>query len=216
MMPVLQKGPAADEALAGAILIHGRGASASSMLHLAEAIGVPDVHYRAPEAPARSWYPNSFLAKLEANEPSIENGLSTIDATLDALREEGVDEHRIFLIGFSQGACLASEFVARQPRRYGGVVVLSGGLIGNVQRSDAEPPDDKGFEYDGSLMNTPILIGCSDVDAHIPVERVRRTAAVLAELGGDVDLRIYEGMGHTVNDDELKAIRQMLRTGADG
>ncbi|MEX0600276.1 MAG: dienelactone hydrolase family protein [Rhodothermales bacterium] len=215
-MPTLQDGPPADEAGASAILIHGRGASASSMLHLAEAIDVSGVHYRAPEAPTRSWYPNSFLAPLEANEPGIENGLATIQSTIDALRDEGVDEHRIFLIGFSQGACLASEFVARHPRRYGGVVVLSGGLIGNVQRRDADPPDDKGFEYQGSLMDTPVFVGCSDVDAHVPVERVHKTAGVLGELGGDVDLRIYEGVGHTVNDDELKAVRQMLRTASDG
>lgn len=216
MKELLQAGPIADEANACAILVHGRGALADSMLTLADALRLPDVHYRAPQAPGMAWYPKSFLAPLAANVPGIENGLATIQNVLDELQEEGVAPARIVLIGFSQGACLASEFAARQPRRYGGVVALSGGLIGNVQLDDADAPHDKGFEYDGSLEGTPVFLGCSDVDPHIPVERVHQTSEIFKALGGNVDLRLYKGMGHTVNNDELQAVQKLLERVAAG
>jgi predicted esterase len=186
------------------------------MLSLADALRLPDVHYRAPQAPGMTWYPQSFLAPLRANAPGIENGLETIRHVLEELQAEGVPAERIVLIGFSQGACLASEFAARHARRYGGIVALSGGLIGNVQLDGAQAPDDKGFEYEGSLEGTPVLLACSDVDPHIPVERVRQTEEVLAELEGEVDLRIYRGMGHTVNSDEVRAVQRLLERVASG
>lgn len=216
MTEPLRAGPSAESANACAILVHGRGAPADSMLSLAEALRLPDVHYRAPQAPGMTWYPESFLAPLQANEAGIESGLDTIGNVLDALQAEGVPVERIVLIGFSQGACLATEFAARQPRRYGGIVALSGGLIGNVQLDGAEAPDDKGFEYEGSLEGTPVLLACSDVDPHIPVERVRQTQDVMAELEGEVDLRIYKGMGHTVNSDEVRAVQRLLERVAAG
>ena len=179
-------------------------------MSLADAIGVANVHYRAPQAPSGAWYPQSFLAPLEENQAGIEDGLATIQSVIDGLEKAGMPAEQIVLIGFSQGACLASEFAARNPRRYGGVVALSGGLIGNAQLDDGEPPFDKGFEYEGSLDGTPVLLGCSDIDPHIPVERVHETERVLTELEGDVSKRIYRGMGHTVNNDELTAVRSML------
>lgn len=180
------------------------------MLNFAEALRLPDLHYRAPQAPGWTWYPHSFLAPLSANAAGVENGMSTIASILADLDEAGMGADRVVLLGFSQGACLVSEYAARHPRRYGAVIVLSGGLIGNVQVDDGGPPNDKGFDYEGSLEGTPVFIGCSDVDAHVPVERVRETARVLAELGGDVDVRVYEGLGHTVNDDEMNAVRDLL------
>lgn len=204
-------GAPASEAAVGVVLVHGRGASAESILQLSREIDVSDVAYLAPQAEGYSWYPNSFLAPLEANEPGISRGISTVLHTIDEFEQSGVSVESIVVVGFSQGACLATEMAARNPRRYGGIVALSGGLIGSSQLAGASAPNDKSFEYEGSLGGTPVFIGCSDVDPHIPVERVRTTARVFEELGGDVDLRIYEGMGHTVNRDELTFIRDLVR-----
>ncbi len=204
-------GVSASEAAAGVVLVHGRGASAESILQLSREIDVSDVAYLAPQADGYSWYPNSFLAPLEANEPGISRGISAVLDAISELEKAGVSVESIVVVGFSQGACLATETAARNPRRYGGVVALSGGLIGSGQMPEASPPSDKSFEYEGSLDGTPVFIGCSDVDPHIPVERVRTTARVFEELGGDVDLRIYEGMGHTVNRDELTFVRDLVR-----
>lgn len=210
MIKCLESGPAPREARACALLVHGRGATADSMLGLARALSLEDVHYRAPQAPGSTWYPASFLAPLSTNESRILQGMAALRGQVEALDREGVPADRIVLIGFSQGACLATEFAARHARRYGGIAGLSGGLIGNVQLEGGEPPADKGFDYDGSLDGTPVFLGCSDVDPHIPVERVHQTARVLEDLGADVDLRIYPAMGHTVNDDELEAVRDLL------
>lgn len=204
-------GAPASEAAAGVVLVHGRGASAESILQLSREIDVSNVAYLAPQADGYSWYPNSFLAPLQANEPGISRGISAVLDAISQLEKSGVSVESIVVVGFSQGACLATETAARNPRRYGGVVALSGGLIGSGQIPEASPPSDKSFEYEGSLDGTPVFIGCSDVDPHIPVERVRTTARVFEELGGDVDLRIYEGMGHTVNRDELTFVRDLVR-----
>jgi len=212
--PILKYGASLAEASAGVVLLHGRGASAESILGLAHELAVDGVAYLAPQAAnvgyGPAWYPNSFLAPLEANEPWLSSALSAVDHACRTLIDAGLAPAQIVLAGFSQGACLASEYVARTAQRYGGLVVLSGGLIGSGQRPGVDPPADKTFDYDGSLDGTPVFVGCSDRDAHIPVERVERTAEVLEALGGDVDLRIYEGMGHTVNEDELEAFRAVL------
>jgi phospholipase/carboxylesterase len=126
------------------------------------------------------------------------------------VEESGIGAERLVLAGFSQGACLVSEYAARHPRRYGGIVALSGGLIGNGQRPGVDPPADKVFEYSGDLAGAPVFLGCSDRDPHIPVDRVYTTAEVFENMGGEVDIRIYEGMGHTVNDDELEAFRAIV------
>ena len=208
--PVTRAGAALSEAQAAMVLVHGRGATAESILDLSRAFDRTDLAYLAPQARGRTWYPYSFLAPLAHNEPGLSSGLHALSAVLTALEDAGLPAERVVLLGFSQGACLALEYAARHPRRYGGVVALSGGLLGSGEREGRLPPDDKTFAYDGDLAGTPVFLGCSDVDPHIPVERVRTSAAVLDALGGTVTTRIYEGMGHTINEDELLFTRSLL------
>ncbi|GIV98234.1 MAG: phospholipase/carboxylesterase [Herpetosiphonaceae bacterium] len=199
--PVLLAGEPLDRARAAMILVHGRGADAASILALADELARPGFVYLAPQAAGNSWYPQRFLAPLTSNEPWLSSALAAIGAVLSQTAASGVPLERTMLLGFSQGACLALEFVARNARRYGGVVGLSGGLIGPV----GTPRN-----YSGSLDGTPVFLGCSDIDPHIPEERVHETAEVLKRLGGDVTVRIYPGMGHTVNEDELLFVREIM------
>jgi predicted esterase len=194
-------GASLESAAAVLILVHGRGATAESMLPLAEALGRTDVAYVAPQAAANTWYPYPFTAPIEANEPWLSSALTLLDGLFHGLAAKGFARERIGLLGFSQGACLSTEFVARNAVRYGLVAGLSGGLIG---------PPGAPRDYAGSLDGTPVFLGCSDIDAHIPLKRVEETAEVLAGLGAAVDKRIYGGMGHTVNEDEIEAVRGML------
>jgi phospholipase/carboxylesterase len=189
-----------DDAAAAVVLAHGRGATARGILGLAGEFAVDGVAYLAPQAARSEWYPNSFLAPVETNEPGRSSGLRAIEDAVERAVGAGIPHERIVLGGFSQGACLATEYVARNPRRYGGVVAFSGGLIG-------EELDD---EYEGDLAGTPVFLGCSDVDPHIPEERVVATRDALASMGADVDMRLYEGMGHTVNEDEVAAARDII------
>lgn len=207
---VARAGAPLERAAAAMIMVHGRGATAESILSLADEFERPDVAYLAPQAGGNTWYPNSFLAPLAQNEPGLSSGLRAIADVLREVEEAGIPADRIVVLGFSQGACLATEFAARHARRFGGVVALSGGLIGTGQRDGAAPPDDKRFDYEGSLEGTPVFLGCSDVDAHIPVERVHQTAEVMTRLGGVVTERIYPGFGHTVNMDEVTFVRDLL------
>jgi predicted esterase len=189
------------DAEAAAILVHGRGGSAEGMLELAAATGVEDIAWLAPQADGGEWYPHSFLAAIESNEPWLSASLDLLGRLVARCGTAGLPPERIAFAGFSQGACLSAEFAARNARRYGGLVLLSGGLIG---------PPGTPREYAGSLAGTPVLLGCSDVDPHIPVERVHETARVLSSMGADVDERIYPGLGHTVVDDEIAAARAIL------
>lgn len=182
-------------AAAVVIAIHGRGAAPSDILGLERMLTRPDVAWLAPAAADRRWYPNRFIAEIASNEPFLSSALRRIDTLVDELTREGVRRERIIFLGFSQGACLSSEFVARHPRRWGGLVMLSGGLIG---------PPGTTWTAPGSLDGTPVFLGCSDIDDHIPLARVEESADALARMGGDVTLRIYPGMGHTVNQDELE------------
>jgi phospholipase/carboxylesterase len=197
----LVAGAARGHAKAAAILVHGRGATPESMLPLADAFGRDDIRYLAPRASGNTWYPNSFLARIEANEPWLSSALDVVGALVEKLEGEGFDASKVAIIGFSQGACLASEFAARNARRYGAIIALTGGLIG---------PPGTPRDYDGSLDGTPVFLGSSDVDPHVPLQRIEETGAVLTRLGAKVDKRIYPGMGHTVNEDEVKAAREML------
>jgi predicted esterase len=194
-------GLGADRANAAVILVHGRGATPESMLPLAEAFGRDDIRYLAPRASQNTWYPNSFLAPIETNEPWLSSALSVLAALVAQLGAEGFSPTRIGVVGFSQGACLASEFAARNARRYGLIAALTGGVIG---------PPGTPRNYAGSLDGTPVFMGSSDVDPHVPLARLNETRDVLEQLGGAVDMRIYRGMGHTVNDDEVKAVRALL------
>jgi predicted esterase len=200
-MRIVSSGAQLAEARAVAILLHGRGGSAEDMLGLAQEFGQRDIAYLAPQAPGHTWYPFSFLAPLAQNEPHLSNALAAVDATFDRLAREGFPPGRVALIGFSQGGCLALEYVARNARRYGAVAGLSAGLIGppGLPRNDA-----------GSLGGTPVFLGCSDIDSHVPLARVQESRGVFEKLGGAVTERIYPGMGHTVNADEVAHVSKLL------
>lgn len=203
--PVAAAGEPLDRARAAMILVHGRGASAADILTLADELtrggDAAKFAFLAPPAAGNTWYPHSFLASLASNEPGLSSALAAIADALARAGAAGIPPERTILLGFSQGACLALEFAARHARRYGGVAGLSGGLIG---------PDGTPRDYPGSLAGTPVFLGCSDVDFHIPKERVEHSAEVLRRLGGDVTMRLYPNMGHTVNADELAAVRAMM------
>jgi predicted esterase len=199
--PVVRLGPAPADARLAVVLLHGRGGSAEDMLALAGELHSGDVAYLAPQAAGHTWYPYSFLAPIEQNEPALGSALRSVSHAIEGLVQQGVGQERIVLLGFSQGACLGLEYAARHPRRYAGVVGLSGGVIG---------PPGWPRHYAGSIDGTPVFLGCSDVDPHIPLDRVHETADVFRGLGASVDERIYPGMGHTVNRDELMAIRALL------
>ena len=199
--PILHRGAPIAEARLAAVLIHGRGASAEDILELSEELNADDVAYLAPQAAGNTWYPYSFLAPTAQNEPGLSSALGVIGSILATLEEQGIAANRIVLMGFSQGACLTSEFAARHARRYAGVAALSGGLIG---------PPGSPRDYAGTFHGTPIFLGCSDVDPHIPVERVSESADVFRRMGGTVDERIYRGMGHTVGQDEIAAVNEIL------
>ncbi len=200
--PILTAGELLTRAPAAMVLLHGRGASAEDILTLAAELDQPGFAYFAPQAANGTWYPNRFLAPLESNEPWLSSALDLVANALAQIAAAGIPPERTLLLGFSQGACLALEFAARNARRYGGIVGLTGGLIG---------PDDLPRAYAGSLDGTPVFLGCSDVDFHIPKERVELTAQVLTRLGGNMTTRFYPNMGHTVNQDEINFVRGMMR-----
>ena len=199
---VSRAGKPLPEAKAAMILIHGRGASAPSILELAQHLPHTNMAYLAPQASGHTWYPNSFLAPLESNQPGLNSGLQVIADLIAEVETAGIPAEKIIIGGFSQGACLASEFIARNARRYGGLLVFSGGVIG---------PLGMARQYDGSLDGTPVFIGCSDTDFHIPVERVHESAELFTQLGAQVDKQIYPGMGHTIIQDEIDRARQIVQ-----
>ena len=199
--PLLLAGEPLQSARAAMIMVHGRGATAEDILMLADEFKQPGFAYLAPQAAGNTWYPNSFLAPIASNEPGLSSGLAVIASLLDQLTQAGISSERTILLGFSQGACLSLEFVARNARRYGGVAGLSGALIG---------PDGTLRNASGSLAGTPVFLGCSDIDPHIPKARVQETAEVLQRLGGDVTMRLYPRMDHTVNRDELRSVQAMM------
>jgi predicted esterase len=195
-------GPELEASRAVLLLLHGRNAGPQNMLELAGLLPHPEFSYLAPAAAGNTWYPFSFLAETERNEPGLSSGLWVIDRLLQDVAARGVPQRRVILLGFSQGACLAAEYAVRHPARLGGVVVLSGGLIG--------PPGTQ-WNYDGSFAGTPVLLGCSDRDPHIPRERVADSARVFERMGATVTERIYPGLGHQVNEDELEFTRRLMR-----
>jgi predicted esterase len=201
---VLVIGPPLAQARAAAILLHGRGGSADDIAGLASVLGMGGLTFLVPEATGHSWYPQRFLAPLAANEPWLGSALGLVGTLVSQAIAAGVPPARIAIAGFSQGACLALEFVARAPARYGAALAFSGGLIGPPDKP--RPPVPAGR----SLEGTPIFIGCGDQDGHIPVASVESSATVLRALGGVVDVRLYPGMGHTINPDELGAARALL------
>jgi phospholipase/carboxylesterase len=199
--PVLLAGEPLERARAAMVMVHGRGATAESILELAFELKQPGFAYLAPQAAQNAWYPQSFLAPISSNEPWLSSALTLLGTVIQRIEEGGIPPEHTMLLGFSQGACLALEYAARHTRRYGGVVALSGGLIG---------PDGTPRDYPGSFAGTPVFLGCSDRDFHIPKERVQLSAEVLRRLDADVTMRLYPNMGHTVNQDEIDFVRGMM------
>src|ERR1700674_1856493 len=189
---LLRAGEPLPTARAAMILVHGRGASAADIMTIGAELMHPGFAYLAPEAAGNAWYPHPFTAPLESNEPYLSSALEVIEKLL-ARVEETIPAERVILLGFSQGACLTLEFAARNARRYGGVVGLSGGLIG---------PDGTPRDYPGAFEGTPAFLGCSDVAPHIRKDRVLEAAEIYKRMGAHVTARLYPGMGHTVNQDE--------------
>ena len=199
--PVLLAGESLSRARAAMLMVHGRGARAEDILLLADQLTQSGFAYLAPQAAGNTWYPNRFLDPLMENEPWLSSALEFVGEVMKQIVVAGIPAERTILLGFSQGACLTLEFAARNARLYGGVVGLSGALIG---------PDDTPRNYPGSFGGTPIFLGCSDVDFHVPQDRVDETAALLRKLGGDVTERLYPNLDHTINQDEIDFVRRMM------
>lgn len=200
--PVQSAGASLENAKAAMVMVHGRGATAESILTLVSALDVDDFAFLAPQASGNTWYPNSFLAPIPSNEPGITSGLAAIEDVVARIELAGIPRSKTLLLGFSQGACLSVEFAARHATRYGGIVCLSGGLIG---------PDRTPRDYAGNFDGTPAFFGCSDVDFHIPAVRVSESAAVLKKMGANVTMKLYPGMGHLVNEDEISHVNALMR-----
>ncbi|MBZ0307914.1 MAG: dienelactone hydrolase family protein [Anaerolineae bacterium] len=199
--PILTAGKPLTEASAAMIMIHGRGASAESILTLADEFQQPDFAYLAPQAAENTWYPQRFIVPVEQNEPYLSSALQRVGEVIAHLEQHGIPAEKIILLGFSQGACLAVEYAARHAKKYGGVAVLSGGLIGEKVTRD---------HYMGNFEQTPIFLGCSDQDFHVPAKRVHESTLILQQMGADVTERLYPDLGHTINQDEIEAVQQMM------
>lgn len=201
--PVTTLGPPLGAAPVAVILMHGRNAGPANILDLAARFLRPDLTYLAPAAAGRTWYPHSFLADRASNEPGLSSALAVMARLVDEADAAGVPRRQVVIAGFSQGACLAAEFAVRHPARYGGIAVYSGGVIG--------PPGTEWPER-GDLDGTPMFFGCSDADSHVPDARVGESAALCTRLGAEVTRRVYPGMGHLVNDDEIAWMQTRLAT----
>jgi len=203
--PVLTAGPPLVDAQCALVMVHGRGAAAESILSLYDELNVPLCAAFAPQAAGHSWYPQSFLAPLQTNQPYLDSALDKLESLVAEILASGMHSDRIVLLGFSQGACLTLEYGATHPRVYGGIIGFTGGLIG---------PPGTPRNYPGTLAGTPVFLGSPDPDPHVPFERVEETRDVLRAMGAEVELRRYPGMPHSINDDEFQAARTMIRRAA--
>ena len=183
------------------VMIHGRNAGPENILDLVPRLARPQFEYIAPAAPNGTWYPFSFMAEFEKNEPFLTNALAQVRGVVDDAERNGVPRHQIVLLGFSQGACLATEFMIRNASRFGGLIAFSGGAIG---------PPGTVWNFPGDFDGTPMFFGCSDVDAHVPAKRVRESVDVCATMGASVKMKIYPDMGHLVSDDEIAHAQALL------
>ncbi|MDS0299538.1 dienelactone hydrolase family protein [Halogeometricum sp. S1BR25-6] len=200
--PILTAGADPSDADVAVVLVHGRGATARGMLGFADEFGRERIHYVAPQAQRGTWYPNSFMAPVESNQPHYESALTHVDRAVAQARETtGLPSENIVLTGFSQGACLLSSYVATNPTRYGGLVLLSGGFVG---------ADGTDFRFEGSLDGTPVMLGVSDDDPHIPLSRAEETVAELERMGAEVRFDVYEGSEHRVFPEEVEYARDLL------
>lgn len=197
----LHAGAPLKDAVGAVILLHGRGGSAEDILSLAQEFYFPQLAYVAPEASGHTWYPLSFLAPIDKNEPWLTSALRKVQTTIQSAGEAGIPSERVVLCGFSQGACLATEYVARHATRYGGLIAFTGGLIG---------PPDADLSHAGDLAGTPVFFGSGDPDPHVPWERVQQSADVLTEMGASVTARRYQGRPHTITRDEIGYAKQLI------
>ena len=195
-------GESIQRAKAAMLMVHGRGARAEDILSLTDQLDFPEFAYLAPQAADNTWYPNRFLNPISENEPWLSSALAFVGDVFAQIVQAGIPPERIILLGFSQGACLTLEFAARNAQRFGGVVGLSGALIG---------PENTPRDYEGSLAGTPVFLGCSDVDFHVSKECVDQAADVMRKLGGEVTERLYPNMDHTVNQNEIDFVRGMMQ-----
>ena len=214
---LVSAGAPLERARLALVMIHGRGGAPEDMVGLAQHLALPDLAVLAPQAAGQSWWPDSFLAPLTANEPGLGSGLSVITSLLDDLSEQGFDPSRVALVGFSQGACLALEAAARLARPFCAVAALSGGLVGTGEAGGAPRPDlydrtAKSFDYAGRLADVPVLLGCHERDPHIPLARVQKSADVLRDMGAKVETLILPGAGHGIVAEEAAWLRRQLNT----
>jgi phospholipase/carboxylesterase len=195
-------GTSLQEASKAMIMVHGRGATSEGILSLSDHLKVKGFALLAPQANQRTWYPFSFMAPKEDNEPGLSTGLEVLKEIVEDVKAAGIDAENIYFLGFSQGACLMSEFVARNAERFGGVFILSGGLIGkNLDTSN----------YSGDFEGTPIFLGCSDVDPHIPLARVEESVEIFKEMGAKMTVKLYPNGPHTIYEDEIKEVNGILK-----
>jgi phospholipase/carboxylesterase len=200
-MPVSRTGPDPAAARGAIVLLHGRGASAEDILGLARKLYHPDIAYLAPQAANNAWYPNSFLAPIEQNEPWLSSALSKVASLIDLCVSSGIARKRIVVCGFSQGACLATEFVARHPARYGALIAFTGGLIG---------PPGSDLHHPGSLDAMPALFSSGDPDPHVPWSRVQESAQELERMGAQVELSRYPNKPHSISEPEIRTASQLV------
>jgi phospholipase/carboxylesterase len=191
-----------SEAKAFVLSLHGRNQSPETILEVADRIGLEGVHYAAPQAFQNSWYPEGFMAPIEKNEPNLTYAVDVCKAIVEQWTEKNVPKEKVVLMGFSQGACLAAEFAIRHPQQYGGILIFTGGLIG---------PEGTNWPIKESFDGTSVFLGTSDVDEWIPVERVHESEAMFIQMGAKTDKRVYKGMGHLVNDEEIDAAQMMIK-----
>ena len=201
---IYNSGVELDKAKKVLIMLHGRGASASDILSLSNYLPVEDYAILAPEATGNTWYPYSFLMPPQQNEPWLSSAIALIKEIENDLLSDGFKSEQLYFLGFSQGACLTLEFVTRHAKKYGGAIAFTGGLIGDKIYTE---------NYSGDFQNTPIFIGTSDPDPHVPVARVNATAEILKKMNASVTAKIYPGMGHTINEDEIKNASVILGNG---
>lgn len=200
-LPVIEAGTPLKQAAGALILLHGRGGSAQDILALGRALADGRLALLAPQAPGHTWYPQSFLAPRQQNEPYLSSALKQVEGALALAQNAGLDPSQVALCGFSQGACLATEFVARNPRRYAGLLAFTGGLIG---------PLDEPISLTGDLAGTPVLLSSGDPDPHVPWKRVQQSGELLTGIGAKVTLQRYPGRPHTVLPEEIEQGKILL------
>ena len=183
------------------IMLHGRGATAESILSLSDHLKVQGYALLAPQATNNTWYPYSFMASVDENEPWLSSAIEIVNQTVDKVKESGIATENIYFLGFSQGACLAIEYTTRHAQKYGGVAVLTGGLIGDEINMN---------NYSGDFEQTPIFFGTSDPDFHVPVERVKASASIAREMNANVTEKVYENRGHTISEDEIEIVNSLM------